>query len=78
MRRVEIFWKLLSNEKKAELFNVIDEPVPDNDNALAILSLPFVIANNPTDVVDSMLNSIKLPKSTPTFVWKIHEILYDD
>jgi hypothetical protein len=78
MRIADVFWKLLSDEKKEELFNIIGEPVPDDDTALAVIRLPFGIANHPKDEMEDLMKGMFAPKSMPKLVYKIHEILYND
>ena len=77
MKKKEIFWSLLSREKKEELFKIIDMKVPDDDTALNIISLPFAIANASDDEVMNRLKRISLPENMPAFIWKIHNYLYN-
>ena len=78
MKKKEIFWSLLSTEKKVELFKLLDMKVPDDETALNIISLPFAIANAGGDEVMNRLKRITLPENMPAFIWKIHDYLYNE
>lgn len=82
MTKKEIFWKLLSEEKKQELFNILGCKVPNYQLALGIIDLPFCIGINDRAKAESMLHTIResadhIPHVEP-MAWKIHEMLYDD
>jgi hypothetical protein len=78
MKITEVFWKFLSDEKKEELFKILDMKVPDNYTALKIIGLPLAIANATEDEVMARLRRISLPENMTDLVWKIHDYLYNE